>query len=105
MKLWDGEDFCNRDRPLSFHWRAGNAAWINSNGLPVARSKNDEIARSSIITEAVLAHRINPGWWTSYSRNRNLMQEAFAAAAKNRGIGQIIQRLMQQLDHDELSHV
>ena len=71
MKLWNGEDFCNRDRPLSFHWRAGNAAWINSIGLPVARSKNDEIARSSIVTEAVLAHRINPGWWTSYSRNRN----------------------------------
>lgn len=57
-----------RDRPLSFHWKAA-PGWMKDLDLPTARSPRHQLARESILLEAVLAE---VGGWpaTSYSRRR-----------------------------------
>ena len=56
-----------RDRPLSFRHRIDKAA-LESLGLPKPKNKHREIARASILAEAILAH--DEGKAVSYSRRR-----------------------------------
>jgi hypothetical protein len=63
------DDFCShgRDRPLGFHHRIGRVV-LDSLGLPKPKNEHREIARASILAEAILAH--DEGKTVSYSRRR-----------------------------------
>ena len=63
------DDFCTyeRDRPLSFRHRIDKAALV-SLGLPKPKNEHREIARASILAEAILAH--DEGKVVSFSRRR-----------------------------------
>jgi hypothetical protein len=63
------DDFCShgRDRPLGFHHRIGRAV-LDSLGLPKPKNEHREIARASILAEAILAD--DEGKTVSYSRRR-----------------------------------
>jgi len=56
-----------RDRPLGFRHRIDKAA-LMSLGLPKPKNEHREIARASILAEAILAH--DEGKAVSYSRRR-----------------------------------
>lgn len=68
LELADDPESPQRDRPLTFHWRAP-PDWIGRLRLAPARSRRHEAARESILLEAVLAEI---GGWpaVSYSRRR-----------------------------------
>jgi len=59
-----------RDKPLSFHWRAVDETWIDDLGLPKPRSRKHDAARCAIIVDAALSGIAEPGRWISYSLNR-----------------------------------
>ncbi len=60
-----------RDKPLSFHWRAVDETWIDDLGLPKPRSRKHDAARCAIIVDAALSGIAEPGRWISYSRRRD----------------------------------
>lgn len=62
----DRQNNCDRDRPLSFHWQAMELARLLC--LPKARSRAHEMARASILAEAILGWE--SGQRVSYSRRR-----------------------------------
>jgi hypothetical protein len=57
-----------RDRPISLHWRAETEV-IRSLPIPASSDRHEIAARSSILTEAVLAAEAG-GRWVSYSRHK-----------------------------------
>ena len=60
----------DRDRPLSFHWRALDDSWMHPLNLPPAYNHKHAQARASVLLEALLANLIEPGQYVSYSRRR-----------------------------------
>ena len=60
-----------RDKSLSFHWRAVDETWIDNLNLPTARSRKHELARSAIIVDAALSGIAEPDRWISYSRRHD----------------------------------
>jgi hypothetical protein len=71
-----------RDRSLCFHWKAvDNADWIKSLDLPIPRNVKHAEARASILLEALIANRVAPGQWVSYSRRK----EWWSAGTRYRG--------------------
>ena len=58
----------NRDKPLSFHWNAQDKAWLDRLDLPAVRSQAAAKAQASILLEAVVVGRAEPGRFISYSR-------------------------------------
>ena len=66
----DGTDLpAERDRPLTFHWLTRSDDRIRSLGFAPAATCGIEVARSSIIAEAMLAHE--EGRFVSYSRRKS----------------------------------
>lgn len=63
---------CDRDRPLSFHWRVDQER-IDSLGLPRCEDKKLAAVRSSVLTEAMLGY--DEEVWTSYSRREGFYAE------------------------------
>ncbi len=57
-----------RDKPLSFHWRAADPSWIDDLDLPDARSRKRDAARSAILVDAALTGIAEPDRWISYPR-------------------------------------
>lgn len=74
----DDDEFGNRDRPLSFHWKAQDETWSTHLDLPPTSSKRYAQARASILLEAYLVGRAEPERYISYSRHKkfysNLMR-------------------------------
>jgi hypothetical protein len=66
IKEWEPR----RDRPLCFHWKAVDIDWIKSLDLPIPRNVKHAEARASILLEALIANRVAPGQWVSYSRRK-----------------------------------
>src|SRR3954447_22378012 len=64
------EDSHHGDKPLAFHWRALDERWINALDLPPARNRAYARARASIVLEALITARVQPGKWISYSRRK-----------------------------------
>src|SRR3954465_4151536 len=64
------EDSHYGDKPLVFHWRALDEGWINALDLPPARNRAYVRARASIVLEALIPARVQPGKWISYSRRK-----------------------------------
>ncbi len=60
-----------RDKPLSFHWRAVDETWIDDLSLPKPRSRKHDAARCAIIVDAALSGIAEPGRWISYSRRHD----------------------------------
>ena len=58
-----------RDKPLSFHWRADDVAWLATLDLPSVPSKRHDRARASILLD-VVQEAVGRGRWISYSRTR-----------------------------------
>ena len=54
-----------RDKPLSFYWRAVDETWIDDLRLPTARSRKHESARSAILVDAALTGIAEPDGWIS----------------------------------------
>jgi hypothetical protein len=69
------------DHPIGFHWKALDLATFDGRDLPAPTSKAEQEARSSILTEAYLIHRLDPDGWVSYSRNKTW----YSAAPRYRG--------------------
>jgi len=59
-----------RDRPLCFHWKAVDDDWIRSHNLPPPRNRKYAEARASVLLEALIANRVAPAQWISYSRRK-----------------------------------
>jgi hypothetical protein len=59
-----------RDRPLCFHWKAVDNNWVKSLDLPLSRNLKHAEARASVLLEALIANRVAPGQWVSYSRRK-----------------------------------
>ena len=76
-----GEGHDVSDHPIGFHWRTLDLAAFDDLGLPPARSKAEQEARSSILTEAYLIGVDDPNGWISYSRNKTW----YSAAPRYRG--------------------
>ncbi len=57
-----------RDKPLSFHWRAADPSWIDDLDLPESRSAKRDAARSAILVDAALTGIAEPDRWISYAR-------------------------------------
>ncbi len=57
-----------RDKPLLFHWRAADPSWIDDLGLPDARSRKRDAARSAILVDAALTGIAESDRWISYAR-------------------------------------
>lgn len=70
-----------RDKPLSYSWRALDAGWIEPLGLPPARSKAHSAAREAVLLDAVITGAYKPERWISYSRRHDW----WADARRNRG--------------------
>jgi hypothetical protein len=60
----------SNDKPLAFHWHAIDEGWIDVLGLSPAPSKAYAQARASIVLEALITERSEPGRWISYSRSK-----------------------------------
>jgi hypothetical protein len=60
-----------RDKPLSFHWRAVDESWIDDLSLPKPRSRDYDSARRAIILDAALTGIAEPGRSISYSRRHD----------------------------------
>ncbi len=60
-----------RDKPLSFHWRGVDEAWIEDLVQQRARSRNHDEARRAIILDAALSGIAEPDRWISYSRSHD----------------------------------
>jgi hypothetical protein len=71
----------NRDKPLSFHWKAQNYGWLDRLDLSPAQSEFSAQARASIILEAYLVGRAEPDRAISYSRRK----EFYANGQRYRG--------------------
>jgi len=54
-----------RDKPLSFHWRAVDETWIDDLSLRRPRSRKHDAARRAIILDAALTGIADPGRWIS----------------------------------------
>ncbi len=68
--IGQNDDSSNRDKPLAFHWKALDQAWLEPLDLSPATSKGQEQARASILLEAYILGSEEPGRWVSYSRRR-----------------------------------
>jgi hypothetical protein len=64
------DDNSPNDKPLAFHWRSMDEGWIDALALPPAPSKAYAQARASIVLEALITERVEPGRWISYSRSK-----------------------------------
>lgn len=71
-----------RDKPLSFHWRAQEQGWLDQLDLPPGSSVKYAQARSSILVESYLVARAEPGRSISYSRRR----EFYAGEQRYKGL-------------------
>jgi hypothetical protein len=71
MAVHDDNKSHNRDKPLCFHWRGNDEAWIEDLVQQRARSRNHDKARRAIILDAVLVGIAEPGRWISYSRRHD----------------------------------
>ena len=60
-----------RDKPLSFHWRAVDETWIDNLGLPKPRSRKHDEARRAVIVDAALTGIAEPSRYISYSRRHD----------------------------------
>ena len=73
--------FTERDKPLSFNWKAKDSKWLEPLGLPPAPSQRHEWGRSAILLDAVITHPLGGSpmpeidsvcsGCVSYSRNNN----------------------------------
>jgi hypothetical protein len=75
--------FESRDKALSFHWKADYSALADVLDLPACRSGRGEKAMASIVFDAALTARADPGRRISYSRRKAF----YAAAGRYHGSG------------------
>jgi len=81
MAMPSALDASQRDKPLSFNWKAMDTTWLEPLDLPTAPSKKYKEVRSAILLDAMAAHSMSGcampeteavcTGWVSYSRNRN----------------------------------
>lgn len=83
-----------RDKPLSFHWKADYSALAEVLDLPACRSGRGEIAMASIVFDAALTARAEPGRRISYSRRKAF----YAAAGRYHGTGYGYDSVVQAVD-------
>lgn len=86
--------FESRDKPLSFHWKADYAALADVLDLPSCRSGRGETAMASIVFDAALTARADPGRRISYSRRKAF----YAAAGRYHGTGYGYDSVVQAVD-------
>lgn len=91
-----GDDFRfeSRDKPLSFHWKADYSALADVLDLPACRSGRGETAMASIVFDAALTARADPGRRISYSRRKAF----YAAAGRYHGTGYGYDSVVQAVD-------
>jgi hypothetical protein len=58
------------DRPLGFHWKAVDSDWVKSLNLSASRNRKHDQARASVLLEALIADKVAPGQFVSYSRRK-----------------------------------
>lgn len=86
--------FESRDKPLSFHWKADYSALAGVLPLPPCRSGRGEKAMASIVFDAALTARADPGRRISYSRRKAF----YAAAGRYHGTGYGYDSVVQAID-------
>jgi len=60
-----------RDKPVSFHWRAVGETWLDDLNLPKAQSRKHGATLCAIVIDVGLTGIGEPDRWTSYSRRRD----------------------------------
>ena len=63
-------DNSKRDRALCCHWKANDSDWVKSLNLPAPRNRKHDQARASVLLEALIADRVAPEQFVSYSRRK-----------------------------------
>ena len=63
-------DNSKRDRALCYHWKANDSDWVKSLDLPAPRNRKHDQARASVLLEALIADRVAPEQFVSYSRRK-----------------------------------
>ena len=63
-------DNSKRDRALCYHWKANDSDWVKSLNLPAPRNRKHDQARASVLLEALIADRVAPEQFVSYSRRK-----------------------------------
>lgn len=86
--------FESRDKALSFHWKADYSALADVLDLPACRSGRGEKAMASIVFDAALTARADPGRRISYSRRKAF----YAAAGRYHGTGYGYDSVVQAVD-------
>jgi hypothetical protein len=86
--------FESRDKALSFHWKADYSALADVLDLPRCRSSRGEKAMASIVFDAALTARADPGRRISYSRRKAF----YAAAGRYHGTGYGYDSVVQAVD-------
>lgn len=86
--------FESRDKALSFHWKADYSALADVLDLPPCRSGRGEKAMASIVFDAALTARADPGRRISYSRRKAF----YAAAGRYHGTGYGYDSVVQAVD-------
>jgi hypothetical protein len=97
LKLSEAYESDNRDKPLSFHWKALNQAWLERLDLPPAPSENYALVRASILLEAHLVGRAEPDTWVSYSRRK----EFYANGKRYRGVPYTFNNVIGSIDEGD----